>query len=188
MNIHEEKSQYLRFKDRGNGYRRARFMNIPSLRDCTVFLDTNILIYAFTFTKNTASCELLLDNIRDRVVKGHVNSTVIDEFFHKVLLMQVYAEKGLQPAEAVAFLKHNPEQVAGFTLPFEVTREVLRDYGLIVLDTATVLDEALAFSQKYGLLFSDSLHAASCTHYGLDYLVTNDRDFSRVDCISVISP
>ena len=122
------------------------------------------------------------------MVKGHVNSTVIDEFFHKVLLMQVYAEKGLQPSETVAFLKQNPGHVADFSLPFEVTRELLRDYGLVVLDTAPVLDEALAFSRQYGLLFSDALHAASCTHYGLDYLVTNDRDFSRVDRISVMGP
>jgi uncharacterized protein len=163
-------------------------MNISALRDCSVFLDTNILIYAFTSTKYTTACELLLDNIRDRVVKGHLNSTVIDEFFHKVLLMQVYTEKGLQPAEAVSFLKQNPGQVADFTLPFEVTREVLRDYGFIILDTAPVLDEALAYSQQYGLLFSDALHAASCTHYHLDYLITNDRDFSRVDRISVIGP
>jgi hypothetical protein len=163
-------------------------MNISALHNRSVFLDTNILIYAFTSTKYTADCELLLDTIRDCLVKGHVNSTVIDEFFHKVLLMQVYAEKGLQPAEAIAFLKKNPDRVADFTLPFEVTREVLRDYGLIIIDTAPVLDEALAFSQQYGLLFSDALHAASCTHYGLDHLITNDRDFSRVDRISVIGP
>jgi hypothetical protein len=41
-------------------------MNISSLQGRTVFLDTNILIYAFTSTKHTAVCELLLDSIRDR--------------------------------------------------------------------------------------------------------------------------
>ncbi|MDO9324073.1 MAG: PIN domain-containing protein [Methanoregula sp.] len=50
------------------------------------------------------------------------------------------------------------------------------------------MDESLAFSRKYGLLFSDALHAASCTHYALAHLVTNDHDFSRVDCLSVIAP
>jgi predicted nucleic acid-binding protein len=121
-------------------------------------------------------------------VKGHVNSTVIDEFFHKVLLMQVYAEKGMQPKEAITFLKQNPERIADFPLPFDVTREVLHDYGIIVLDTAHLLDETLAFSRKYGLLFSDAPHAVSCTHYTLDHVITKDRDFSRVDCISVIAP
>ncbi|MDO8871682.1 MAG: PIN domain-containing protein [Methanoregula sp.] len=134
------------------------------------------------------SCEELLDNVQNGVVKGHVNSTVIDEFFHKVLLMQVYTEKGFQPAEAIAFLKQNPERIADFPLPFDVTREVLHDYGFTVLDTAPVLDEAISFARQYGLLFSDALHAASCTHYSLDHLITNDRDFSRVGRISVIAP
>lgn len=126
--------------------------------------------------------------MRNDVVKGHVNSTVIDEFFHKVLLMQIYTEKGMQPSAAITFLEQNPERIADFPLPFDVTQEVLHDYGIIVLDTAPLMDETLAFSKKYGLLFSDALHAASCTHYTLDHLITNDRDFSRVDGISVIAP
>jgi hypothetical protein len=163
-------------------------MKLQDLQTGSVFLDTNILIYAFTTTRFTPACEQLLDTIRDGEVKGHVNSTVIDEFFHKVLLMQVYTEKGLQPAEAIAYLKKNPEKVAEFTLPFEVTGEVLHDYGITVLDTAPVLDEALDFSRQYGLLFSDALHAATSTHYSLDHLITNDRDFARVNRVSVISP
>jgi hypothetical protein len=163
-------------------------MKISELRDCSVFIDTNILLYAFTTTRFTPACEDLLENVRTGRVKGHVNSTVIDEFFHKILLMQVYAGKGLQPSEAVAFLKQNPDRLSDFTLPFDATYEVLHDYGIVVLDTAPLLDETLALSRKYGLLFSDALHAASCMHYTLDYLVTNDRDFSRVDCVSVIRP
>ncbi|MCK9581729.1 MAG: PIN domain-containing protein [Methanoregula sp.] len=163
-------------------------MKISSLQEGSVFLDTNILIYAFTTTRYTPACEELLEKVQNGVLKGHVNSTVIDEFFHKVLLMQVYSEKGLQPKDAITFLKQNPEQIADFPLPFEVTHEVLHDYGIIVLDTAPLLDETLALSQKYGLLFSDALHATCCTHHALDHLITNDRDFSRVDRISVIAP
>ncbi|MDP3396434.1 MAG: PIN domain-containing protein [Methanoregula sp.] len=163
-------------------------MKISSLQDCSVFIDTNILIYAFTSTRFTPACEELLEKVRNGVVKGHINSTVIDEFFHKVLLMQVYTEKGMQPKEAIAFLKQNPERIADFSLPFDVTREVLHDYGMNVLDTAPLMDDTLGLSRKYGLLFSDALHAASCMHYTLDHLITNDRDFSRVDCLSVIAP
>jgi len=163
-------------------------MKISSLQDCSVFIDTNILIYAFTSTRFTPACEELLEKVRNGVVKGHINSTVIDEFFHKVMLMQVYTENGMQPKEAIAFMKQNPERIADFSLPFDVTWELLHDYGMIVLDTAPLMDDTLALSRKYGLLFSDALHAASCTHYALDHLVTNDRDFSRVDCLSVIAP
>jgi predicted nucleic acid-binding protein len=163
-------------------------MKISGLRNCSVFLDTNILIYAFTTTRFTPVCEDLLEKVRNGVVKGHVNSTVIDEFFHKVLLMQIYTEKGMQPSDAITFLKQNPERIADYPLPFDVTQEVLHDYGIIVLDTAPLMDETLAFSKMYGLLFSDALHAASCTHYALDHLISNDRDFFRVDSISVIAP
>lgn len=163
-------------------------MKIAALHDGSVFLDTNILIYAFTDTRFTPACEGLMEKIQTGVVRGHVNSTVIDEFFHKVLLMQIYTEKGLQPADAITFLKQNPERIADFSLPFEVTREVLHDYRIIILDTAPLMDETLEFSKKYGLLFSNALHAASCSHYALDHLVTNDRDFSRLDGISVITP
>ena len=95
------------------------------------------------------ACEELLEKVRNDVVKGHVNSTVIDEFFHKVLLMQIYTEKGMQPSDAITFLKQNPERIADYPLPFDVTQEVLHDYGIIVLDTAPLMDETLAFSKKY---------------------------------------
>ena len=163
-------------------------MKISDIVSGSVFLDTNILIYAHTDTRFTPACEEILDKIRAGDVKGHINSTVIDEFFHKVLLMEMYTKKGLHPAEAVHFLKQNPKQVAEFTLPFSITEEILHDYRLNVLETAPVLDEALIMSRKYSLLFSDALHAACCSHYAINYLVTNDKDFSRVDCLSVITP
>ena len=92
-------------------------MNISTLRDCSVFLDTNILIYAFTSTKYTTACELLLDNIRDRVVKGHLNSTVIDEFFHKVLLMQAYTKKRIAAGRSGVILKTEPGTRSRFYAP-----------------------------------------------------------------------
>jgi len=46
-------------------------MKISSLQDRSVFIDTNILIYAFTTTRFTPACEELLENVRNGVVKGH---------------------------------------------------------------------------------------------------------------------
>ena len=53
-------------------------MKISNLQNCSVFVDTNILIYAFTTTRFTPVCEDLLDKVQNGVVKGHINSTVID--------------------------------------------------------------------------------------------------------------
>jgi uncharacterized protein len=163
-------------------------MKLSEIHSGSVFLDTNILIYAYTNTRFTPACEELLDKIKDGRVTGYVNSTVIDELFHKVLLMDVYTKKGLHPADAITYLKQNPDTIGEFELPFTIAQEILRDSGLTVLDTSMVLDEALSQSHRYGLLFSDALHAACCVHYSIMYLATNDRDFSRMDTIFVITP
>jgi len=69
-----------------------------------------------------------------------------------------------------------------------MTREVLEDYDLRVLETSNILNEPLMISQQYGLLFSDALHAASAKFHNIDYFVTNDRDFHRVDFLTLVQP
>ena len=67
-------------------------MNFVDLRDCSVFIDTNILIYAHTNTRFTTACEIILDKILDRELTGYINATVLDEFFHKMLITQIFTE------------------------------------------------------------------------------------------------
>jgi hypothetical protein len=56
-------------------------MEISELKVGSVFLDTNILLYAYTTTKFSSSCETLLELVQNGSIQGYVNSTVIDEFF-----------------------------------------------------------------------------------------------------------
>jgi len=72
-------------------------MNVTSLRGRSVFPDTTVLVFAFAPMRYTGACEQQPDSIRDGVAKGQVNSTVINEFLHKVLPM-LNPKKGLQPA------------------------------------------------------------------------------------------
>ncbi|MDD2472855.1 MULTISPECIES: type II toxin-antitoxin system VapC family toxin [unclassified Methanoculleus] len=163
-------------------------MEISELEDGSAFLDTNILLYAYTTTKFSLSCETLLEKVQAEDVTGYVNSTVIDEFFHKALLTQIYIEKRLSPREAIAYIKKHPAILNTLNTPYSVTREVLEQYNLRVLDTSDILDDTLRISQQYGLLFSDALHAASARRHHIDYFVTNDRDFDRVDFLTLVRP
>ena len=61
-------------------------MQISELKNGSVFLDTNILLYAYTTTKFSPSCEILLELVERERVVGYVNPTVIDEFFIKFCL------------------------------------------------------------------------------------------------------
>ncbi|MCX6700160.1 MAG: type II toxin-antitoxin system VapC family toxin [Methanomicrobiales archaeon] len=163
-------------------------MEISELKVGSVFLDTNILLYAYTTTKFSSSCETLLELVQNGSIQGYVNSTVIDEFFHKVLLTQVYIEKHLAPRDAIVYIKQHPDMLKRCTAPYHMTKEVLEDYQLIVLDTSDVIDDTLNISQIYGLLFSDALHAACARKNHIDYFVTNDRDFDRIDFLSIVKP
>ena len=155
-------------------------MNFVDLRDCSVFIDTNILIYAHTNTRFTTACEIILDKILDRELTGYINATVLDEFFHKMLITQIFTEKGLTPQQIVPWIKKNPEKVKDFILPFTITEELIKEYPFHIVDTTPALQLALQYARNYGLLFSDALHAACCTHYSLNHIITNDNDFIRI--------
>jgi len=69
-----------------------------------------------------------------------------------------------------------------------VIREVLEQYNLIVLDTLAFLGDTLLISQQYGPLFSDALQLVSARKHHIDYFATNDRDFDRVDFLTLVHP
>ena len=163
-------------------------MNIADLEEGTVFLDTNILLYAYTTTRFSLSCERLLEKIQAGDITGYINATVLDEFFHKALLTELYTEKHLSPREAIAYIKKYPEILLDLNTPYIMAREILEEYNLTVLETSNLLDDTLLISQQYGLLFSDALHAASARKHHIDYFATNDRDFDRVDFLTLARP
>ena len=163
-------------------------MNIVDLEGGTVFLDTNILLYAYTTTRFSLSCERLLEKAQAEDVTGYINATVLDEFFHKALLTELYMQKHLSPREAIAYIKKYPEILLNLSTPYSMAREILEGYNLTVLETSDLLADTLLISQQYGLLFSDALHAASARKHHIDYFATNDRDFDRVGFLTLVRP
>jgi len=83
-------------------------MELERLIKGSVFVDTSILIYAFTNTHYAKTCEDFLGRVKYGEVEGYINSTVIDEFFHKLVIFEVYSKKKLSSQKAVKFLKSNP--------------------------------------------------------------------------------
>ncbi len=163
-------------------------MELERLVKGSVFVDTSILIYAFTNTHYTKTCEDFLGRVKYGEVEGYINSIVLDEFFHKLVIFEVYSKKKLTSQKAVKFLKSNPAFIKSLNRPFKASEEVLKDYGLKILDTSDILEKALDISRKYGLLFSDALHSACCKVNDIKDIATNDRDFERVDFLKVWKP
>lgn len=163
-------------------------MELVHLTKGPVFVDTSILIYAFTNTRYTKTCEDFLGRVKYGEVKGYINSTVINEFFHKLVIFEVYSKKKLISQNAVKFLKSNPAFIKSLSRPFKASREVIKDYEFKILDTSKVLEKALEISKKHGILFFDSLHSACCKVYDIKDVATNDADFERIPGLKVWKP
>jgi len=163
-------------------------MGLGQLAKGSVFIDTSILIYAFANTRYTETCEDFLSKAKYGEVEGYINSTVVDEFFHKLVLFEVYSKKKLTSQDAIKFLKSNPDFIKKLDKPFKACKEVLNDYRFKIIDTSKHLEEALDVSKEYALLFSDALHCACCRVYGIENIATNDSDFERVDFLKMWKP
>lgn len=50
-------------------------------------------------------------------ITGYINSTVVDEFFHKALLTQMYMEKRLSPRQAITYIKKHPDVLTNIKHP-----------------------------------------------------------------------
>lgn len=88
-------------------------MELGRLAKGSVFVDTSILIHAFTNTRHTKTCEDFLDRAKYGEVEGFINSTVLDEFFHKLLIFEVYSKRKLTSHDAIKFLKGSPNFLKG---------------------------------------------------------------------------
>jgi hypothetical protein len=101
-------------------------MELQQLVKGSVFIDTSILVYAFTKTRYSETCEDFLGRAKYGEVEGYINSTVLDEFFHKLVIFEVYSKKKLTSRDAVKFLKSNPNFLKSLDKPFKASKEVLK--------------------------------------------------------------
>ena len=81
----------------------------------------------------------------------------------------------------------NHGDIAGFTSS-TVINELFHSNVVIVSVNFEVLKKAREISEKYDLLLSDAIHAATCKIYAISDMATNDGDFNRVDFIRVWKP
>lgn len=163
---------------------------MPDLADFTgvdIFIDSNIFIFDATVTGPYASCEKFLLKIKYGEIIGYVNPIIIEEVYHKLLILEVCDRYKKKPFEAVRFIKENPHALAEIDKPREIIDEILNYRGLRVLEIGynVLLEAKKMFSL---LLGSDAIHAATCRMFEISDIATNDGDFKRVDFLNVWEP
>ena len=73
-----------------------------------IFIDSNIFIFVATVTGPYDVCEKFLLKIKYGEIIGYVNPLVIEEVYHKLLILDVCTRYQIKPFEAVRFIKNNP--------------------------------------------------------------------------------
>lgn len=165
-------------------------MNMPALADFTgsdIFIDSNIFIFDATVTGPYKECEKFLLKIKHGEIIGYTNPIIIEEVYHKLLILEVCSMYQIKPFAAVRFIKENPHILAEIDKSKKIIDEILNYRGLKVLEIGyhIILEAKEMFKL---LLGSDAIHAATCKMYEISDIATNDGDFKRVDFLNVCKP
>jgi len=162
--------------------------NLEYFTSGTIFIDSNIFIYANTDTHplKEVSNNFLI-RLDDSQIKGIINGRIIDEIYHKMLMIEVCNKYRINSNEALSLFKKTPTLLSEFEVPRDTIEDILDINNLIVskIDVHTI-ETALLFS-KY-LLFSDAIHVATCKENGIINMATNDKDFGKIDFLNMWKP
>ncbi len=88
---------------------------MPDLADFTgsdIFIDSNIFIFNATLTGPHEECEKLLLKIKHGGIIGYTNPIIIEEVYHKLLILEICTNYKIKPFVAVRFIKKNPHILA----------------------------------------------------------------------------
>lgn len=156
----------------------------------TIFIDANILLYAISaHWKHGKSSKYLLDAVDRGEFSGLTSVLVCNEIFHRSMVAEIIEKKNIDPGSAVKFLKENPELVEESNKAWIALKSIKKIQNLKIagIDEGT-LELALVYSKKYGLLSNDAFHLATMKHEGVTTMASNDRDFERVEWVSLWKP
>jgi predicted nucleic acid-binding protein len=154
-----------------------------------MFVDTNIFVYALARRhRHKRKCNDLLVQINHGDIAGFTSSTVINELFHTVLVGDVRRRYQLKKEEVIGFIKNNPQVISETKVAYKAMDDVFDSNMVILSVNFEVLKKARELSEKYDLLLSDAIHAATCKIYAISDMATNDADFDRVDFIRAWKP
>ncbi len=152
----------------------------------TVYVDANIFIYHFTGQSD--ECRFLLSRCQQMALQGTTGMHVILEVAHRIMMIEAVSKGVISGGNVPSRLKRRPELVGRLTDLHSWVHSI-QDSNIIVLEPGlSTLESSLDWQRRYGLLVNDSVSAALMNEYDISTIATNDRDFERVEGLSVHMP
>ena len=167
-------------------------MDLANLPNGTrVFVDTNI--FALHFAGKSAACTALIQRIQSGDVSAYVNSRVMLDLLHKMMLVEAFHKGFIQKPTAdklKTWMARNRAQ-AGQLTACQTQFESILSLGIGLLRTTKkLLKDSKAERVAHGLLAGDSLHLGSMNRHKpvIAHLATYDGDFDHVATITIWRP
>jgi len=155
-----------------------------------IFIDANIFIYYVGDHPIFAdTCEKLLLDVETNRSVGVTSIFVLNEVFHKMMMLEACDRFNISMGRAVRYLKDNPQVISSLTTCRENIERIEHINNLRVIEVPSRLfSKAINFSWRYGMLTTDAIHVATMHEYNIKTIATNDRDFERVSWLKVWKP
>jgi len=151
----------------------------------TIFIDTNILIYART--DQSAECRQLLARCHAQDLHGTISTFVVAEFFHRRMMQDAQSSTGLRsnPAKTLA---EKPQIVRNLLVYADDVRALLAGELALIDIEKTDFAVALELQRQFGLLTIDSLNLAGARRLGIYEIATADTNFDHIPGLTIFKP
>lgn len=129
----------------------------------TVFIGANIFLYKILdHWKYVQPCTEFLKDINYGKYAGVTSIFVCNEVFHRVMFAELFKKRNIETKHAIKYLKDNPDVIKELSAARVAIENIAQIENLMIVGVERdALDLALEFSQKYGLLATDAIHAAT---------------------------
>ena len=156
-----------------------------------VFVDTNI--FYLHFRGRSATCTAFIDRSAGGEVIAYVNTQVLSDLLHKLMLAEAYHRGIIEKLRAVELKKVlAKDRALGATLvDHQTSFENVLAIGLKILRiTQRLLVDTKAERRTHGLMTGDSLHLGNMNRHNspIRHIVTHDSDFFNVPSITAWAP
>ena len=161
-------------------------MNLQDIvNGSTVFLDTNVLLYARN--RRSPQCRQLLLRCEQGAVNGVVSLPTLAEFSHRCMVQEAQSN-GLVGSNPARALSERPELVRQLSAYAESVRDLL-DSSLVVAESQTAdFLVALEIQKQHGLLTNDALNLAIGRRHGIKGIATAGKFFDDLPGIIIYKP
>src|ERR1043165_7242122 len=163
------------------------FDDIP--QGAAIFIDANLLVYAFTLDPTYGpACQRLLNRIENGDFQGFTSAHVVSEVSHRLMTLEAIALFSRSATGMANWLRRPPAEVQQLRRHRQAIDELTLVPATILPVSGSNVSRAADLSIQHGLLTNDALIVAVMQAHGLTHLASHDADFDRVPGLSRYAP